>query len=199
MLVFFEEKLVIFATTKTGSTALQGALTAHASLVLRNPPGLKHIGVSKYQRILEPTLHELGAPKDTESFALIRHPVDWLSSWFRYRCRDKLVGKPTSTRDVTFNEFVLETLKDKPAPFAQVGTQSSFLIGQNGELGIDHLFQYEAQPTYLKFLGERLSREITLKQRNVSPQFNVNLDPKIRRHLESQIRLDFDLWNIAQS
>ncbi len=198
MLVFFEKKLVIFATTKTGSTALHGALSPRASMSFRNPPAIKHVSVQKYQRILKPTFNELGAPPDMETFALIRHPIEWLSSWFRYRCRDQLVGKPNSTREVSFNDFVLEQMQEKKRPFADVGAQSAFLAGTDGELGIDHLYQYEADKRYLSFLRERLDFPIETKQRNVSPDFKVSLDPGIRKDYEALHRIEFDLWDIAQ-
>lgn len=198
MLVFFKEKLVIFATTKTGSTALQGALMAHASMTMRSPPGLKHMNVRRYQRILEPSLRELGAPKKLETFALIRHPLDWLSSWYRYRSRNELLGQPQSTRDVTFNDFVLEYLADDPAPFANVGKQSNFLIGHDGQVGIDHLYQYEMYPSALRFLSHKLGLDIETNQRNVSPAFSVNLDADIKARLQDECRLEFDLWEIAQ-
>jgi len=198
MLVFFEKKLVIFATTKTGSTALHGALSPRASMTFRNPPAVKHASVQKYERILKPTFEELGAPQDMETFALIRHPVEWLSSWFRYRCRDQLIGKPNSTRDVTFNEFVVEYMKDRPRSFVDIGSQSKFLTGLDDELGIDHLYQYEAEKRYLQFLRERLDVPIETKRRNVSPDFEVTLDPGIRRDLEALHRVEFDLWHIAQ-
>jgi len=159
---------------------------------------VKHANVQRYQRILKPTFRRLGAPADLETFALIRHPIEWLSSWFRYRSRDMLIGKPNSTRDVSFNDFVLEYMKDTPKPFAEIGSQSKFLIGTNGELGIDHLFQYEATKQYLHFLRKRLDVPIETKKRNVSPDFNVTLDPAIRKDFEAFHRVEFDLWDIAQ-
>lgn len=198
MLVFFDKKLVIFATTKTGSTALHGALSPRASMSFRNPPAVKHASVQKYERILRPTLRELGAPNDMETFALIRHPIEWLSSWFRYRCRDQLIGKPNSTRGVSFNDFVIEHMKEKPSAFADIGRQSVFLTGANGQLGIDHLYQYEAEKRYMDFLRDRLDMPIETKQRNVSPDFKVSLDPGIRKDYEAMHHVEFDLWDIAQ-
>ncbi len=63
------------------------------------------MNVRRYRRSLERTLWELGAPSKLETFALIEY----------------LLGQPQSTRDVTFNEFVLEYLADDPAPLANLG------------------------------------------------------------------------------
>ena len=87
---------------------------------------------------------------------MVRHPIDWLSSWYRYRYRDDLIGQENSTRDVIFDDFVLEYCKGKPARFANVGSQAKFLIVGEGELGVDYLFHYEAQDKLIAFLEERL-------------------------------------------
>ena len=43
MIVFIKEKLVILSAPKTGTTSLQAALEPHASIMFRDPPGVKHI------------------------------------------------------------------------------------------------------------------------------------------------------------
>ena len=50
MIVFIKEKLVILSAPKTGKTSLQAALETHASIMFRDPPGVKHINLGKYQR-----------------------------------------------------------------------------------------------------------------------------------------------------
>ena len=50
MIVFIKEKLVILSAPKTGTTSLQAALEPHATTMFRDPPGVKHINLGKYQR-----------------------------------------------------------------------------------------------------------------------------------------------------
>ena len=53
MLVFAKQKLVLLAVPKTGTTALERALLPHASAAILDPPGLKHVSVSRYRAALE--------------------------------------------------------------------------------------------------------------------------------------------------
>ena len=196
MLVFWQEKLVLLAVPKTGTTALEGALAPRASMVLRDPPHLKHSPIYRYGRFLEPFFEKAGG-QHMETMAIVRHPVDWLSSWYRYRRREAIAGRPNSTQGVSFDVFVDEYCKGKPAPFAAVGSQATFVTGPKGDKGVDHLFQYEAMDRATAFLSERLGQAITLPQRNVSPQMNVDLSAPIRARLERKRAAEFEVWAAA--
>ena len=196
MLVFWKEKLVLLAVPKTGTTALEGALAPRASMVLRDPPHLKHSPVFRYRRFLEPYFDKAGG-QQMETMAVVRNPVDWLSSWYRYRSRDEIAGQPNSTRGVTFDQFVEEYCKGKPAPFAAVGSQATFVRGPKGDLSVDHLFQYEAMPRVIAFLEDRLGQSIVLPQLNVSPAAPTPLDPQMRAKLKRKRAAEFEVWQAA--
>ncbi|MFB2531967.1 gamma-glutamyl kinase [Paracoccus sp. p4-l81] len=198
MLMFWNERLVFLAVPKTGTTAIEGALAPRASLVLRDPATLKHTPVYRYRRFLEPYFATCG-PKDLETLAVTRHPIDWLGSWYRYRLRDDLVGHPNSTRGVTFDEFVREFCKDKPAPYAALGTQAKFLTDADGQIAVTHLFRYEAQPRLIAFLEDRLSIKIQFKQLNVSPKAELTLSPKIEAILRRKRAAEFAVWEEGQA
>lgn len=197
MLVFWKEKLVFLAVPKTGTTALEGALAPRASMVLRDPPILKHCPVYRYRRFLEPLFAQAG-DQTLETLAVIRHPVDWLGSWYRYRHRDDLKGHPNSTQGISFDDFVLEYAKGKPAPFAAVGSQAKFLQGQHGETLVTHVFRYEAQERLIGFLQERLSLRITLPRLNVSPAMELVLSDPVRARFEQKCPAEFAVWEAAQ-
>jgi len=197
MLVFWQEKLVFLAVPKTGTTALESALAPRASLVLRDPPHLKHSPVYRYERFLEPFFTKAGG-QTMETMAVVRHPVDWLSSWYRYRSRDAIAGQPNSTQGISFDQFVDEYCKGKPAPYAAVGSQATFVNGPQGDLGVDRLFQYEAMDKVIAFLAARLDQEITLPQRNVSPLVDATLAPQVRAKLERKRAAEFEVWAAAQ-
>jgi len=71
MLVFWAEKLVFLAVPKTGTTAIEGALAPRASMVLRDPPQLKHSPVYRYKRFLQPLFAQGGGQDDMETFAMV--------------------------------------------------------------------------------------------------------------------------------
>lgn len=197
MLVFWPEKLVFLAVPKTGSTAFQVALESKASIILRDPPEIKHSAVYRYRRFLKPYFQQAGG-QEMETMAVVRNPVDWLSSWYRYRNRDGLIGHPNSTRGISFDVFVNEYLKGKRETFANLGSQARFLTTADGSIGVDHLFQYEQQDKMIGFLEDRLSLKIDLEKKNVSPKMDLNLSPKIEEKLYRKAALDFSVWEAGK-
>lgn len=198
MLVFWKERLVILSVPKTGTTALEGTLAPRASFVLRDPPILKHAPLYRYRRLVEPFLMKAGEV-DLETLAVVRNPVDWLGSWFRYRHRDDLDGHPNSTKGITFDAFVEEYCKGKPAAYANVGSQAKFVSGHDKFKGVTHLFRYENQPLLLAFLAARFGTEITLPRLNVSPEMTVTLSPGVEAKLRRKHPAEFETWEAARA
>ncbi len=200
MLVFWAEKLVFLAVPKTGTTAIEGALAPRASMVLRDPPQLKHSPVYRYRRFLQPLFAQGGGQPDMETFAIVRDPIDWLGSWYRYRMRDALIGHQNSTLGISFDDFVLEYSKGQSAPFAKVGSQAKFLTLGDKSIGVDHLFRYEAMPKAVAFLQDRLNvDEITLDRKNVSPQMALTLSKDVETRLRERCAEEFSVWEQGQA
>ena len=195
MLVFWKERLVFFAVPKTGTTALEGAMSPKASVILRDPPILKHVPVYRFRRFVLPLLDKAGPVDDLETVAVVRDPIDWLSSWYRYRHPDDLAGHPNSTRGVTFEQFVQEYMKPKPARFANVGSQAKFLGDKESIIGVTHLFKYEALDRAREFFEERLETTLNINTLNVSPQMELELSAATRRDFERECALEYDVWS----
>jgi len=193
MLVFWKENLVILAVPKTGTTALEHAIGNRAALVVREPPTLKHSPVYRYHRFFRPMFVQVTDQKP-ELMGVIRNPIDWLGSWYRYRLRDELEDHPNSTRGISFDDFVEEYCKGKPAPFADVGSQARFLSDGDGEIGVDHLFRYEAQPRIHAFLQERLDLTIETRPMNVSPPAQILLSSRVEARLRDKRPKEFAFW-----
>lgn len=198
MLVFWREKLVFLAVPKTGTTALEGALAPKAAAVFRDPPILKHTPIYRYKRFVLPLLQKAG-DNDLETLAVVRHPVSWLGSWYRYRHRDDLVGHQNSTRGKTFDEFVEEYCRGKPEPFAGVGSQAKFVGDGEGSVDCDHLFRYEAQEPLYRFFEERLDMKLETKALNVSPSMELTLSPRVEEKLRRKKAAEFEVWEKARS
>ena len=96
IIVFINEKLVILSAPKTRTTSLLAALEPHASIMFRDPPGVKNINLAEYQRQIYKMLENL-SDGPFENFGIVRHPLDRMSSWYRYRQRDQLKGHRNST------------------------------------------------------------------------------------------------------
>ncbi|WP_146591571.1 gamma-glutamyl kinase [Puniceibacterium confluentis] len=196
MLVFWKQRLVFLAVPKTGTTAYETALAPHASVSVLDPPELKHAPVYRYNRFFRPMFEKMGAGQ-MDVIAVIREPVSWLGSWYRYRQRPFLDGKPTSTRDLSFDAFVeAYTRGDQPA-FANVGSQSKFVEPRPNGTGVTHLFQYENQAALVAFLEDRLKVRLDLPRSNVSLSAPLSLSPRIDARLRRKNADDFALWSAA--
>ena len=194
MLVFWAERLVILSTPKTGSTAIEAALESVAPLAITRPPELKHTPAYRYQRLVRPWLQNSANGAQFTAVALMREPVDWLGSWFRYRQRAELDGTPRSSRGLDFAAFAEAYMADPRPAVADVGGQARFLSGPDDATpGVDRVFRYEAMDRFVAFLQERLNRRIELPRLNVSPAGATDLPAgvaaRLRAHLAPEYRI----------
>lgn len=191
MLVFWEQRLAFLATPKTGSTAIAAALESLAAVSIQRPPLLKHTTVHRYRRFIGPFLE--AASKDTFTLvALMREPVDWLGSWYRFRQREE-TEPGRSTKGMSFDDFVRAWCQDPRPEFADVGSQGKFLRPRQG-VGVDRLFRYEEIGSFVHFLEERLGCEILLPRLNVSPPGATELSAETEALLRRVAAEDFDLY-----
>lgn len=193
MLVFAREKLVFLSMPKTGTTAWQAALGARASLVVRDPPELKHAPVFRYNRFLRPMLERfLG--EGLTVLAVMREPVDWLGSWYRYRQRPALDATALSTKGRGFDDFVLAWMQGARPAFADVGSQARFLAPQKNGTAVTHLFRYEDQTGLRAFLEARLEMEIVTARHNASPGSPPALSADAAARLRRKCAPEFALY-----
>jgi hypothetical protein len=146
-----------------------------------------------FERFVRPYLEALGAG-DTETLCVIREPVDWLGSWYRYRGRAALDGHPNSTKDLSFAEFVEAYLNKPTPPFARVGRISRFVAGASGGPGVTHMFRYENLAGVTRFLSDRFETAIVLPRVNVSSRARLDLPAALRARLETELSEDFALY-----
>ncbi len=194
MLVFFKERLAFLSVPKTGTTAYERALAPRADLVISDPPLLKHAPVYRYNRFIRPMFLNV-CNAEMELMAVMREPVSWLGSWYRYRRRPFMEGKTNSTHGISFDEFVLAYMKGKRPGFADVGSQLKFLERQPNGTGVRHLFRYEDQPRLQRFLTERLGVELVLTRENESPKADISLSPDIEERFRRKFADEFALYN----
>jgi len=179
MMIFWRQRLVILSNTKTGSTALMAALGGKADVVFRNPPGLKHSHLYRFQKFIQPGLDRVEAI-DWEFFSVMREPLDWLGSWYRYRQRRFIEGRQTSTTDITFEEFMRDHLSDTPSEFSTVGNQTAFLTPMENTDPVQHVFAFDQQDKIKNFLEKRLKTTVNPPRINVSEPRDLTLSDATR-------------------
>lgn len=198
MLIFLKPRIVLLSVPKTGTTALEQALSERAEIAFRGRPEIKHLNLRQYQNRIQPLLRPLGGTR-FETVAVIREPLDWLGSWYRFRARDALIGQKNSTAAISFESFVSAYLAPGRRPdYARLGRQSEFLLDNDGRVAVDHLFRYEALPALVDFLAARLGQEITLPRANVSPEAATELAPEAEARARAALAADYALWQGAR-
>tara|TARA_R110002096_G_C14509395_1_gene715995 strand:+ start:323 stop:916 length:594 start_codon:yes stop_codon:yes gene_type:complete len=194
VLVFFKERLAFLSVPKTGTTAYETALAPRADMVISEPPMLKHAPVYRYNRFIRPMFLKV-CDAELELMAVMREPISWLGSWYRYRRRPFMQGKPNATFDVSFDEFVLAYMKGKKPGFADVGSQLNFMASQPNGTGITHYFKYENQDRLKSFLEDRLDVKLDLKSENVSPRMDLHLSQDVEQRLRRKFEQEFELYD----
>lgn len=198
MLLFWKEKLVLLSVPKTGTTAIESALSDKASMIISDPPELKHAPVYRYNRFFRP-MFEKTCKAEMETFAMMREPISWLGSWYKYRQRPFLNGNPKSTAEISFDDFILAYMKGDKPPFANVGSQVKFLEPRPNGTKVDHLFRYEDQAGWTAFLEDRFKRPLNLERLNVSAGSKPILSADVEMRFKRKMADEFDLWNSIQT
>lgn len=203
MIFLYQARLAILSQPKTGTTALDNALGPRASIAVNNPPQMKHMPYRKFVKFVVPWIKaQTGLGRlDYEVVSVMREPVDWLGSWYRYRTREDLKETSNSKRrgnytgEVTFEEFVSETLKPKEEreSFAQIGSPCGIALQQDGSVGCDLVFPYEDLSGLYELIEQRTKRPLELSMMNVSPVADMTLSDATHSRLREHWQFAFDL------
>ena len=192
MMISLRARLVFLAMTKTGSTAIENALRKHCEIIFSGAPQVTHMTYRRYSKHVAPYLQAMDFGT-FETTAVLRHPVSWLGSWYLYRQRPALDGRPESTKDMSFEGFT-ERYCDGDPNIAGIGRPWEFLRDSKQALGVDHVFAYENLDRLTGFWAKRLDAPIVLGTANASPLGSTFLSPKLLSRLENHLHREFDLY-----
>ena len=92
MLASVEKRFVLLSNPKTGTTALEAAFERFADIRIGGSPKWKHINYDRMTEIFGDYFERQGCT----IYAVARHPVDALASWYRYRSRPSSRCRSTS-------------------------------------------------------------------------------------------------------
>lgn len=191
MLIFWDERLVFLATPKTASTAIEMSLESLASAALQRPAALKHTGIGGFHRHLGPWLTEQTGETFT-TVALMREPVDWLRSWYRFKLRDEFEDPRHPMEGVSFTDFARRYAAPGGQAALGITSQAGFLT--DGAHRTDRIFRYEQIGDFVDFLETRLDCAIELPRINVPPSVDVHLDPADEVFLHEAMAADLALY-----
>ncbi|MGH1466498.1 MAG: hypothetical protein ACRBBQ_14180 [Cognatishimia sp.] len=195
MQIYFKQNLAFLATPKTGSTAYEMTLRKHADIVFAKRR--KHMTAGQFQRKMTPFLDDFYGISP-ERLAVMRHPIEQIRSWYRYRTAPKSGRSDASTANLSFDDFVLAVLQEPQPKFAAIGSQYGFLSMADGSVPVHHLFAYEAQSTLRKFLEQRFDEKLSFPNKNVSPPKPAPLSPEVEQKLRQARAAEFALYDRIQ-
>jgi hypothetical protein len=193
---------VLLTPTKTGSTSLESAFLTHSQMLVRKPPNFKHTTYAGFQRFLQPFLASGGFPRESyEVVCAFREPIDWLSSWWRYRSRGKLAN-PTNARhhnytgDISFEQFARAYMEGSEK-YAQVGRPSRFVRPRQGEAEMDRIFRYDRLDLLIDFMCEKVGEEVEVGSANASPERPFSLSDECEIELRKFFAPEYQIYERA--
>ena len=190
MLIFSAQSLAFLAVPKTGTTAIEMTLRRKADIVFSRHR--KHMTAARFHNKVAPFLADAFDLRP-ERIAVMRDPVDQIGSWYRYRLSEDQTGTDRSTQGLSFDEFVLDVIRDDPPPHAGIGSQFNFLTSGKGDVLVHRLFAYEDQPHLRSFLCDRFGEDLNFKPWNVSPRAATPLSPSVLARLKAARGAEFAL------
>ncbi len=210
MLLAPESGFVLLAPPKTASTAIEQAFRKHAGVSLQKNP-FKHTKYAQFQRFLEPWLEAKGFPRGSyEVVCVIREPIDWLNSWWRYRSRDVLARPSHPSHQnyaghVPFEEFARAYMASHPGEkrakgdqrFARVGRPFKFMQPRPGEREVDRVYRYERLDLLVDFLREKAGKKVEMGIKNVSPGRSFELSGACERDLRQFFAPEYEIYERA--
>jgi hypothetical protein len=187
---------------KAASTSVEAALKEHCDIVFSGHPKVKHIDAQTYSSNIRPLLPH---PKRIESFCLIRSPLEWLESWYRYRSRKELMAPESPnhknyTGHLSYDEFVTAYLSEatiRPT-FARLQNQYKFVQLRNGAIGVDRIFCMDRLDLVSEYLSHKIGRDVSIDFKNRSPKRISVLDPKIKKKLKEHLVKDIALYEAVR-
>ncbi len=199
MLLAPQHGFVFLSVTKSASTSIEDAFAPYSQIALRGNP-FKHTRYAGFQRFMQPYLASKGFDRNSyEVVCVFREPIDWLSSWYRYRAREELAdpSHPTHnnyTGDVSFEEFS-RAFMNGGTQFAQLGRQAEFVEprGPNWR-PVDRVFRYDRLDLLVDYLCEKVGDDVEVGYRNVSPKISHSLSRKHKRELRTFLEPEYTIY-----
>ncbi len=190
---------VFLAMPKTGSTAVEASLSRHAQLTTRRPPRMKHMTARTFDRLIAPVLEHYGHPRESyELVCIVREPVEWAHSWYRYRSRPGSQGRPNYTGDLTFKEFADQVVAGE----IDIGSSSNFVRTAPGRPPVERIYRYEHLDVAVGWMAEQLGIAVPdLARLNASPTRYAgasDIPGLVRRRLEEHYARDVEVYEAAR-
>lgn len=190
MLISLTGRFAYLAMTKTGSTSVENAIRPDCPIAFSGDHRVTHMPAHHFETWLRPYLAGCGF-EPIDSVAQIRHPVDWLASWWRYRAGR---GGPEDTAGQSLADFAAAFLDAQPRAHHGLWRPLAF-FGPDGRAPVDILYRFEDMDLFARFLSGRLDRPVAIPWHNRSPgRAAGDLPAPLRARLEAFFAPEMEIW-----
>ncbi len=181
-------------TPKCASTSIEEVILPYGQLSTDASPIFKHTNFRRYERFISPYIFAT-TKKNLEVICVMREPMEWLKSWYRYRQRDVLKGKSKSTHGQTFASFARDYMNGK----LDIGSQYNFVRDQNGNIGVDKIFDYGNLKELENYFHDKTGYPINFGLTNKSKVIDIEIEPDLLLELKEFNKKDYEIYNNINS
>lgn len=190
MLISTEKKFVFVANTKTASTSIEHTLMDYSEIHRGGSPARKHIGLHQAYKIYDFLFSQPGHTHDKYfKFGVMREPMDWIGSWFRYR-KGNTVDSPLP-KDMDFEAFWASKDWNIMRPDGWKYLQRHLFCDPQGAVLADMIIPYHKLGKEFGKICDVFGIASPLPRKNVSQLKDTGVIPE---HLKEEMR-DFYKWD----
>lgn len=195
MLISVEKRFVFIANTKTASTSIEHILIPYCEVFRSGTPQRKHITlhetIQSYRFLFGQPNH---VPNRYFKFGVMREPLDWIGSWYRYR-KGNQVQSPLPA-SMTFADFWAAKDWNILLKNNEPNLQRRMFVGPKGGVIADVIIPYHRLDEMLREILGLLRIPYDLPRENVSkivtpPDIPEEMLPELREFYAA----DYALWN----
>jgi len=182
MLLMQKKKFCFLAAPKTGTTAIESWGKEAKGVVFFSHYGpMKHVNYRTFVKLLD----LYGMPhQEFETCCILRHPFSTAISWYNFRNREKAAVKKGAGRflgDTTLEQYLESLIVKKNTVKKNYSICRSFVLDENGEVGVTKIFKYEDFDLAVSYLQQRLKLDDYPMLKNVSPKVAVSCNDDVRQ------------------
>jgi len=131
------------------------------------------------------------------TFAFVRHPEDWLYSWYNYRRNSP---KNVVCKRLTFTQWVIHiNINREHSSDWECRHQHEWLLGEDGKILVDYVTKYENLKQGLKYVCNKLNLpQHELSHTNVGTYDNKKKQLEVsssRDIIKEYYAIDYDIYN----
>lgn len=195
MLIGVGKKFVFVANTKTASTSIEYALMPHTDLICSGTPQRKHLSLHRalgsYPFLFKQPGHD---PATYFKFGVMRDPIEWIGSWFRYRKGNEVESELPA--NITFEEFWAAKDWNIQRADGSKYLQRDMFCGPDGTVLADVIIPYHRLGEVFGEICDMLDISCPLPRHNVSQLDRMEeLPARLHSEMREFYAPDYDLMS----